>query len=251
VRTTFHRHDQEARMRWRKTFAIPVALAALAAGLTVSAATQARAATTESLSAAPVQETDAGPARTIDVPGGGYVVAHASGTIAMVGADGKTAWQVGTGSLYKDWDLTWQRPGFTYTPELAWGTDPFNPLEFLGEDSGLINDVNPVAAGELNGNVDVAVAETVGTFITPQSPFFLLTTGLPFNVPGSSLHVGTFVTVLDARTGRPADAERSRPVGLGHHGPRAHARRDRHRPAGGQHRLPQLPNGHGRLDSHR
>jgi hypothetical protein len=189
-------------MRWRKTFAIPVALAALAAGLTVSAATQARAATTESLSAAPVQETDAGPARTIDVPGGGYVVAHAFGTIAMVGADGKTAWQVGTGSLYKDWDLTWQRPGFTYTPELAWGTDPFNPLEFLGEDSGLINDVNPVAAGELNGNVDVAVAETVGTFITPQSPFFLFTTGLPFNVPGSSLHVGTFVTVLDARTGK-------------------------------------------------
>ena len=192
-------------MRWRRPVVAPLVLAVLAAlagGLAAPAAAQTAGAAAVSLTASRIQETDAGTARTIDVPGGGYVVAHAFGTIAMVGADGKTAWQLGTASLYKDWDLTFQNPGFTYAPELSWGTDPLYPLEFLGEDNGLVNDANPVAAGELDGSVDVAVAETVGTFITPESPFNTFVTGWPFDVPGSSLHVGTFVTVLDARTGR-------------------------------------------------
>src|ERR1700722_12841146 len=114
-------------MRWRGALTIPVSLAMLA-GLAVPAAAApgpaAASAGTESLATTPVQETATGAARTLDLPGGGYVVAHSSGNVSMVGGDGRTAWQLGTQDLYQDWKLTWQQPGFTQTPQLDWGTDP-------------------------------------------------------------------------------------------------------------------------------
>jgi hypothetical protein len=196
-------------MRWRSTFAVPVTLAALA-GLTVPAATQARAATTGaavtaqaatvSLAGAAVEDTAYGNARTIDVPGGGYAVVRSFGEVSMVSASGAAQWQVDTQQLYKQWDLTWQQSlGVTQYPQLAWGTDPIDPLEFTGPGTGLVGDVNPAAAGVLNGHPVVAVAETVGVTMTASfCPFC----SWPFNVPGSSIHLGTFVSVLDARTGR-------------------------------------------------
>jgi PQQ enzyme repeat/PQQ-like domain len=194
-------------MRWRRAL-IPLALAGLTAGLAAPAATQAaRAATTSptlSLAESTAGDTALGTARTLDLPGGGYAVAHAFGTVSVVGASGKTQWQVDTQQLYKNWAVTWQDPeSFTEYPQLNWGTDPVDPLEAVGEADGLVNDMNPAATGLLDGRPVVAVAETVGVNMSPES--FISRCGAcswPFSVPGSSLHLGTFVSVLDARTGR-------------------------------------------------
>jgi hypothetical protein len=193
-------------MRWRRVL-IPIALAGLTAGLVAPAATQALAATTSpstSLAESTVQDTALGTARTLDVPGGGYAVVHAFGTVSMVGASGQTQWQLDTQQLYRDWAVTWQ-PAEAYTeyPQLAWGTDPVDPLEFVGEANGLVNDANPAATGVIDGRPVVAVAETVGVNTSPESYLTVcLHCAWPFTVPGSSLHLGTFVSVLDARTGR-------------------------------------------------
>src|ERR1700678_722137 len=191
----------------RRRVLMPVALAALAAGLAAPVSAQAaRAATTStqaataSLTGSAVEDTASGNARTIDVPGGGYAVVCSLGEGSMGGASGATAWQVDTQQLYKDWDLTWQDPdGVTQYPQLSWGTDPVDPLEFTGAGSGLVNHVNPAAAGVLDGRPVVAVAETVGVAMTAS---FCPNCTWPFSVPGSDTHLGTFVSVLDARTGR-------------------------------------------------
>jgi outer membrane protein assembly factor BamB len=194
-------------MRWRRAL-IPLALAGLTAGLTAPAVTQAaRAATTPpalSLAESTVGDTALGTARTLDLPGGGYAVVHAFGTVSVVGASGKTQWQLDTQQLYQDWAVTWQgTENFTEYPQLAWGTDSVDPLEFTGEANGLVNDVHPAATGVLDGRPVIAVAETVGVNMTPES--FLEdcpACSWPFTVSGSSLHLGTFVSVLDAGTGR-------------------------------------------------
>jgi hypothetical protein len=155
-----------------------------------------------SLDQSAVQDTALGTARTLDVPGGGYAVVHAFGTVSMVGPSGRTQWQLDTQQLYRDWAVTWQpAENFTEYPQLAWGTDPVDPLEFAGEANGLVNDVHPAATGVLDGRPVVAVAETVGVNMSPEF-FDCLACAWPFTVPGSGLRLGTFVSVLDARTGR-------------------------------------------------
>ena len=198
-------------MRSRRALVIPLAVAALAAGLAVPTAGAAAAGTTGSpptsadtaataaLSAARLQETATGTARTVPVDGG-YLVVHAFGEISMVNAAGQTAWTDSTQNLYDDWQLTWQNPSYTETPQLAWGSNPVDPLAFTGPGTTLVNDVNPVAVGDLDGTTDVAVAETVGTNMTGESS--CLNCGWPFNVPGSSVHKGTFVSVFDVSTGK-------------------------------------------------
>jgi len=197
-------------MRWRRAL-IPLALAGLTAGLAVPVAGQltqvAQAATTPptpSLAMSTVQETDLGNAMTLNLPGGGYAVAHGFGSVSVVGASGRTQWQVSTAQLYRDWDVTWQQaPPVAEDPQLNWGTVPSDPLETEADANGLINDVHPAATGILDGRPVVAVAETVGINGSPES-FVAQCFGCqwPFTVPGSSLTMGTFVSVLDARTGR-------------------------------------------------
>ena len=186
----------------RRVVAISSVLSLLTAVAVSAGSVPARAsADSVTLHAARVQEAATGDVRTLNAPGGGYLVVHEFGALEMVRADGQAAWQDGTQALYRDWHLTWQNPGgFTQTPQLAWGTDPLNPLGFTGAGTGLVNDVNPAAVGYLDGRLDVAVAETVGTNMT-----FELNCGhcsWAFDVPGSRLHMGTFVSVFDARTGR-------------------------------------------------
>src|SRR5215469_9877836 len=199
-------------MRWRRVL-IPLALAGLTVGLTApgaahaaqtrgatAQASTASVASTMSLTGSGLEDTASGNARTIDVPGGGYAVVRSFGEVSLVNASGAVRWQVDTQDLYKQWDLTWQNPvGVTQYPELSWGTDPIDPLQFTGNGTGLVNDVNPAAAGVLDDRPVVAVAETVGVTMTASfCPFC----SWPFSVPGSSMHYGTFVSVLDARTGR-------------------------------------------------
>src|SRR5919201_2944783 len=141
---------------------ITLALAGLVAGLVAPAsAVAAHAATTQAptVSLNPLEDTATGTARTIDVPGGGYAVVNSFGNVTMVGVSGATQWQLDTQQLYRDWGLTWQQPcPVTKYPQLAWGTDPVNPLELAGPSTGLVNDVHPAAAGELDGRPVVAGA---------------------------------------------------------------------------------------------
>jgi hypothetical protein len=91
-------------MRWRHALVAPASLAMLAGLAGPASAGPARAAasvSTESLATTPVQETATGTARTLDFPGGGYVVLHPFGAIAMVGGGGRAAWQLGTRDLYQ------------------------------------------------------------------------------------------------------------------------------------------------------
>jgi hypothetical protein len=192
----------------RRPYLIASALAALVAGLVAPAAFQAaRAATTPaatvSLNQSSLEDTATGTARTLDVPGGGYAIVNSFGSVSMVNRSGATEWQLDTQQLYQDWGLTWQQPSpVTKYPQLAWGTDPANPLDVTGEGTGLVNDVHPAAAGLLDGRPVVAVAETAGVAMASGYGCFMCPDTWPFNVPGSSLHLGTFVNVLDARSGR-------------------------------------------------
>jgi hypothetical protein len=193
-----------ARMR---LYLIAPALAALVAGLVVPVASQpahaATAASTVSLSQSSLQDTATGTARTLDVPGGGYAVVNSFGSVSMVSPAGATRWQLDTQQLYQDWGLTWQQPSPVIKyPELAWGTDPVNPLVVTGQGNGLINDAHPAATGVLDGRAVVAVAETAGVAMVSGYGCFMCPGTWPFNARGSSLHLGTFVNVMDARTGR-------------------------------------------------
>jgi hypothetical protein len=193
-------------MRWRRALVVPASFAlltVLAVPASAGAGPVGASVSSESLATTPVQETATGTARTLDFPGGSYVVARSSGAVSMVDGDGRTAWRLETQDLYQDWDLTWQQPGFTQTPQLDWGTNPVDPLEFSGAAPGLVDDVNPVAVGDLGGSDDVAVAETVGAYITAGTAQSICPwCTWQFDVPGSNLHIGTFVSVLDGRSGK-------------------------------------------------
>lgn len=184
--------------------ATALASTATPAATTTTASTTA--ASTLSLRATRAMETAAGPARTAAVPGGGYLVVHAFGTVSMVGASGRLLWARDTASLYRAWGVRWQSDGPVTAPELAWGTSASNQLTLLRAGAPVVSDATPYAVGDLGvrPTPDVAVAETVGFKIYGQisslEPCQVCL--VPFDVAGSSLHVGTFVTILDGRTGR-------------------------------------------------
>jgi outer membrane protein assembly factor BamB len=173
-----------------------------AAALVAPAAAPAGAAALLSLHSYPAVETARGPARTAALPGGGLLVVNAFGAVTSQAADGRVNWTRTSSSLYQDWGVQWQTPSYVLSPQLPWGSNPVNPLQFSGANTGLVNDVTPFATGDLtgDGNTDVAVAEVVGVDTTDQTDCAGCMT--PFDVPGSTLHLGTFVTVLDGRTGR-------------------------------------------------
>jgi hypothetical protein len=185
----------------------PLALAALVAGLASPASEVAHAATaqaaTVTLNQSALEDTAMGTAKTIDVPGGGYVDVNSFGEISMVAASGAQQWQVDTQQLYQDWGLTWQQqsPVVQY-PMLLWGSDPVDPLNVAGPGVGLVNDVHPAAVGVLDGRPVVAVAETAGINISNDIQCLGCDQTWPFDVAGSDIHIGTFVNVLDAQTGR-------------------------------------------------
>jgi hypothetical protein len=192
----------------RRPHLVSLVLAGLVVGLVAPAASQtAQAATTQaptvSLKQSSLEDTATGTARTIDVPGGGYAVVNAFGEVSMVGASGATEWRLDTQQLYHDWGLTWQQSSpVTKYPQLPWGTDPVNPLGLAGPSTGLVNDVHPAAAGVLDGRPVVAVAMTAGVGMAPGYGCLMCPNTWQFDVPGSSVHLGTFVNVIDARTGR-------------------------------------------------
>lgn len=117
-----------------------------------------------------------------------WVGVFSGGTVARYDAQGKQVWARGATSLYKDWQVTpdnWFQP-YDFLPNLYVGYNPYQ-MSASGK--------HPYVTGDFNsdGVDDVAVAYAVGDW-----------PGRPFSSPGSPLHHGTFVTVLDGRTGKAA-----------------------------------------------
>ncbi|MFI6360268.1 hypothetical protein ACIBJF_48850, partial [Streptomyces sp. NPDC050743] len=117
-----------------------------------------------------------------------WVAVYSGGTVARYDAHGKQVWNRGATSLYKDWEVTpnhWFQP-YPYLPNLYAGYNPFQ-MSPTG--------TKPYLTGDFNGDgvKDVVVAYAVGNF-----PF------RPFSSPGSKLDYGTFITILDGRTGNTA-----------------------------------------------
>jgi hypothetical protein len=117
-----------------------------------------------------------------------WVGVFSGGTVARYDAQGKQVWGRGATSLYKGWQVTpnnWFQP-YPYLPNLYAGYNPYQ-MSATGK--------HPYVTGDFNGDGvdDVAVAYAVGDW-----PF------RPFSSPGSQVDYGTFLTVLDGRTGKTA-----------------------------------------------
>ena len=145
-------------------------------------------------------ETAQGTAMTSTLPGGDSLQVYSLGVVSLTRPDGSTVWQRSTGSLYRDWQLSFTNPGYVITPQLLIGTDPADPFVITTAEPYAMTDTHPYAVGDLtgDGDTDIAVAESVGVNLGAAS---CGNCGWTFSVPGSNLHMGTFVTVLDARTG--------------------------------------------------
>ncbi|NUS15342.1 MAG: hypothetical protein HOY69_28785 [Streptomyces sp.] len=131
-------------------------------------------------------QTARGAASTLALHGtGDWVGIFSGGSVTRYDAHGNPVWQRTAHSLYTDWQAKAQVSYLAqeFTPVLYEGYDPYQPSS-IG--------THPYAQGDFNddGVADVAVAYSVG-----DSP------PRPFTSPGSTLRSGTFVSVLDGRTG--------------------------------------------------
>ncbi|WP_433891187.1 S53 family peptidase [Streptomyces sp. CA-111067] len=158
---------------------------ATGAGQTGTAAA-APAATTPAIDQTAGWETARGAASTLALSGtGDWVSVFSGGTVTRYDAKGDPVWQRTSHSLYTDWQV---KPVIPYqaqefTPVLYEGYDPYQPSS-IG--------THPYAQADFNGDgvADIAVAYSVG-----DSP------ARDFTTPDSTLQSGTFVSVLDGRSG--------------------------------------------------
>ncbi|MFK0171624.1 hypothetical protein ACIQU5_22760 [Streptomyces sp. NPDC090306] len=131
-------------------------------------------------------ETARGVASTVTLGStGDWLSIYSSGSVTRLNAKGSPVWTRTSHSLMTDWGV---KPKSSiqpeeYVPELYEGYDPYQPSS-TGQ--------SPYATGDFNhdGTPDLAVAYNVGS--NPVRDF---------TSPGSDLASGTFVTVLDGRTG--------------------------------------------------
>jgi hypothetical protein len=147
-------------------------------------------------------ETSQGVATTQALPGDGGDYLHLSsfGAVGVSAPGGRTVWQVLPRTLFADWRLTFTGSDGpvahdSQVPLVRLSPNPFR-ISTARQDG--VADMHPEAAGYLAGSRApvVAVSETVG--VTVGS----VTGQWPVDVRGSGLHEGSFVTVLDARTGQ-------------------------------------------------
>ncbi|WP_129285675.1 FG-GAP-like repeat-containing protein [Streptomyces sp. GZWMJZ-114] len=117
---------------------------------------------------------------------GDYFLLTSLGTVQRRAADGTSVWERTNSSLYQDWKVSPQRP---------WQTEPYPARVLMG-----YNAVSPFtpssdsgyATGDLTGDGTDDLVFTASVGAVPYRPF---------TSPGSALPTGTFVTVVDGRTG--------------------------------------------------
>ncbi|WP_406071548.1 hypothetical protein OG372_32525 [Streptomyces sp. NBC_01020] len=152
-----------------------------------SGATVSAPATAPSIDQKASWETARGAASTLALGGtGDWVSVLSGGTVSRYNAKGDPVWQRTSHSLYTDWQVKPKVPYQTeeYTPVMYEGYDPYEPSS---------TGTHPYAQADFNGDgvADIAVAYSVGA-----SP------ARSFTSPGSTLPSGTFVSVLDGRSGK-------------------------------------------------
>ncbi|MGW4389636.1 FG-GAP repeat domain-containing protein [Streptomyces sp. NPDC004685] len=131
-----------------------------------------------------------GMAATTPVAGsnGDYFTLHAAGNISRRSADGKETWTRDNTSLYKEWDVPVLSPRYSKVPypaQIIMGfnaVNAFKPTSDEGYDTGDLTG---------DGVPDLVFTADVGTY-----PY------RPFTHGDSTLHTGTFVTVLDGASGK-------------------------------------------------
>ncbi|MFF8573611.1 FG-GAP repeat domain-containing protein [Streptomyces sp. NPDC015140] len=123
---------------------------------------------------------------TVPAAGGNYFTVHSLGNVQLHKADGSTVWSRTNTSLHSDWQVkplrVWQAEPYPARIQMGYNAvSPFQPYSDQGYDTGDLTG---------DGRADIVFSASVGS-----SPY------RPFTSPGSSLTTGTFVTVLDGRTG--------------------------------------------------
>ncbi|OKJ03757.1 hypothetical protein AMK18_00750 [Streptomyces sp. CB01249] len=118
---------------------------------------------------------------------GDYYSVNAMGNVQLHAADGSETWARTSSSFYTDWQVK---------PLQVWRVEPYPPQILMG-----YNAVSPFSpnsesgysAGDLTGDgvPDLVFSANVGATPYPRA----------FTSPGSDLSSGTFVTVLDGKTG--------------------------------------------------
>ncbi|WP_372352135.1 FG-GAP repeat domain-containing protein [Streptomyces sp. KL116D] len=117
---------------------------------------------------------------------GDYFSVNGLSPIQRIGADGKQLWSRDATSLDTDWQITPTRgPKEPYPPAVIMGFNAVTPFSMSSDDG--------IATGDLTGDGvdDIVFSAEVG--VLPYRPFVS---------PGSKLPNGTFVTVLDGKTGK-------------------------------------------------
>ncbi|MFB7418155.1 FG-GAP repeat domain-containing protein [Streptomyces sp. NPDC056210] len=131
-----------------------------------------------------------GMAATTPVTGsdGDYFTLHAGGNISRRSADGKEMWTRDNASFDSEWDIPALSPRFSKEPYPARIIMGFNAVTAFSPTSD-----QGYTSGDLTGD---GVADLVFTADLGTSPY------RPFQHGDSTLHTGTFVTVLDGATGK-------------------------------------------------
>ncbi|MEV6194237.1 VCBS repeat-containing protein [Streptomyces sp. NPDC051920] len=119
---------------------------------------------------------------------GDYFTFNSMGYVQRHAADGSETWARTSSSFFTDWQVK---------PLQVWRTEPYPAQILMGYNAVSpfsANSDNGYSTGDLTGDgvPDVVFSAQVGTSPYPRA----------FTSPGSSLTTGTFVTVLDGKSGK-------------------------------------------------